>query len=92
MHLPSNQDGVLVVQVEPNSLADEAGLKGGDKTTTINGQQIIIGGDIITALNNQPISDIQELKAALAQLTTDQGMELTILRGKTEIQITIQPG
>ena len=91
MHLPNNQDGVLVVQVEPNSLADEAGLKGGDKTTTINGQQIIIGGDIITALNNQPISDIQELKAALAQLTTDQGMELTILRGKTEIQITIQP-
>ena len=92
MNLPSGQSGVLVTQVEPDSLAEIAGLRGGDKTVTIDGQGVKVGGDIITALNGQPIASIQELKAALGQLTTDQKLELTILRDGVEIQITIQPG
>jgi 2-alkenal reductase len=92
MNLSSDQTGVLVTQVNPGSLADTAGLRGGDKTVTINGQKIEIGGDIITALNGQPIASIQELKAALAQLTTDQELGITILRDGVEVQIAIQPG
>jgi len=92
MNLPSGQTGVLVTQVESGSLADTAGLRGGTKTVTINGQQVKIGGDIITAINGQQITSIQELKVALAQLTTDQPLGLTILRDGVEIQIAIQPG
>ena len=92
MNLPSEQQGVLVTQVQSGSLAETAGLRGGNKSVTINGQQVEIGGDIITALNGQPIASIQELKAALAQLTTDQEISLTILRNGVEIQITVQPG
>jgi serine protease Do len=92
MNLPNGQSGVLVTQVEPGSLADTAGLRGGDKTVTIDGQEVKVGGDIITAINGQPIASIQELKAALGQLTTDQELALTILRDGVEVQITIQPG
>ena len=92
MNLPNGQSGVLVTQVQSGSLADTAGLRSGTQTVTINGQQVNIGGDIITALNGQPITNIQELKAGLGQLTTDQNLELTILRDGVEIQITIQPG
>ena len=92
MNLPNGQSGVLVTQVQSGSLASTAGLRSGDQAATINGQQINIGGDIITALNGQPITNIQELKAGLGQLTTDQNLELTILRNGVEIQITIQPG
>ncbi len=92
MDLPNGQSGVLVTQVQPGSLADTAGLRSGDKSVTINGQQVNVGGDIITALNGQSITSIQELKAGLSQLTTDQQLELTILRNGVEIQITIQPG
>ena len=92
MNLPNGQQGVLVTQVQSGSLAETAGLRGGNKSVTINGQQVEIGGDIITALNGQPIASIQELKAALAQLTTDQEISLTILRNGVEIQITVQPG
>jgi S1-C subfamily serine protease len=91
MNLPSGQSGVLVTQVQPGSLADTAGLRSGDKSVTINGQQVNLGGDIITALNGQSIMGIQELKAGLAQLTTDQELELTILRDGVEVQITVQP-
>jgi S1-C subfamily serine protease len=91
MGLPSDQAGVLVTQVNPGSLADTAGLRGGDKSVTIQGQKVEIGGDIITALNGQPIANIKELKAALAQLTTDQELRITIMRDGVEIHISLQP-
>ena len=85
------QRGVLVEQVESGSLADEAGIKAGTKSVTINGQEVIIGGDIITALNGQTISSIEELKAGLAQLTASQALSITVLRDGMDVQITIQP-
>jgi serine protease Do len=92
MNLSNGQKGVLVEDVESGSLADTAGLRAGTKSVTINGQQINVGGDIITAVNGQSVASIQELKAALAQLSSDQELALTILRNGKEIQITMQPG
>ena len=92
MNLPNGQQGVLVTQVQSGSLADTAGLRAGNQSVTINGQQVEVGGDIITAVNDQPVASIQELKAALAQLSSNQSLSLTILRNGTQLQITIQPG
>lgn len=92
MNLPNGQQGVLVEQVEPGSLADTAGLRGGDRTVTLDGQQIMVGGDIITAVNGQPIANMQELRAGLAQLPSDRELTITVLRGGTEIEVTLQPG
>jgi S1-C subfamily serine protease len=92
MNLPQGQQGVLVEQVEPGSLAETAGLRAGDKDMTINGQQVKVGGDVITALNGQPVASIQELKAALAQLLPNQDLTLTILRAGREMDITLHPG
>ena len=90
MNLPKDQQGVLVEEVQPGSLADTAGLRAGNKEITINGLQVYIGGDIITALNEQPVASIEELKVALGQLTSDQELGLTILRDGKEVQIAIQ--
>jgi S1-C subfamily serine protease len=92
MNLPSGTQGVLIEQVQPGSLADTTGLRGGTSTVTINGQQIAVGGDIITAVNGQSVASLQELRAVLAQLTSNQALSLSILRNGTEIQITVQPG
>ena len=92
MNLPSGTQGVLIEQVQSGSLADTAGLRGGTKSVMINAQQIKVGGDIITAVNEQPVASLQELRAALAQLTSNQALSFAILRNGTEIQITIQPG
>ena len=92
MNLPNGQQGVLVTQVQSGSLADTAGLRAGNQSVTINGQQVNVGGDIITAVDDQPVASIQELKAALAQLSSNQSLSLTILRNGTQLQITIQPG
>lgn len=92
MNLPNGQQGVLVEQVMANSLAEKVGLRGGNKTVVLNGQRIRVGGDVITAVNGQPIASIEELKASLAQLLSDQELTLSILRDGSDLEITIQPG
>jgi serine protease Do len=92
MGLPDQQQGVLVEQVESGSLADTAGLRAGTKSVTINGQQVNVGGDVITSVNSQSVASIEELKAALAKLQSDQKLTLTLLRDGKEIDITLQPG
>jgi serine protease Do len=90
MNLPDRQTGVLVEEVQPGSLADTAGLRAGTRTVTINGQQVTIGGDVITELNGQPVAGIEELKAGLAQLPSGDELSLTLLRDGKEVRITLQ--
>ena len=92
MGLKSDQRGVLVEQVQSGSLADTAGLRAGTKTGTFNGQRITVGGDVITALNGQPVGSIEELKAGLAQLSQNDELTLTILRDGKEVQVSIKAG
>ena len=91
MNLPASQQGVLVLQVQQGSLAEVAGLRAGTKTAQINGQQLVLGGDIITAVNGQPIASTDSLKSALGQLPSGHELSLTILRDGKEVQITVQP-
>jgi serine protease Do len=92
MNLSQDQQGVLVQQVEPGSLADKAGLQAGTKSATIDGQDIMIGGDVITALNGEQVATIQDLKSALSQLPVGHPITLTVLRDGKETQIDVQSG
>jgi S1-C subfamily serine protease len=92
MNLPDQQQGVLVEQVEPSSLAETVGLRAGTTPFTFKGQQVNVGGDIITAVNGQTVASIEELKAALATLPSDHELTITLLRDGKEVQVTLQPG
>jgi serine protease Do len=92
MTLPDGTQGVLVEGVQPGSLAATAGLKAGSKTVTINGQDILVGGDIITGVNGQSVASIDELRAGLEQLPSDHPLTLTVLRDGKETQVEVQPG
>jgi S1-C subfamily serine protease len=47
--------GVLVVRVEKNGPADKAGLRGGNESATIAGQQYTLGGDLIVSIDGERI-------------------------------------
>ncbi len=81
MDLPDDQQGVLVVEVQSNSPADKAELHGSDREATIEGQQVPVGGDVITAINDTPIKRFEDLTSYLAQQTqVGDTLKLTILR------------
>ncbi|MFB0501209.1 MAG: S1C family serine protease [Candidatus Bathyarchaeia archaeon] len=53
--------GFLIFEVVPGSPADEAGLQGGTDQVTIDGQEILIGGDVIVEVDYQPVRTLNDL-------------------------------
>jgi S1-C subfamily serine protease len=49
------QHGALVVGVTGGSPGDKAGLRGGSRDVTVLGREVQAGGDVITAINGQPV-------------------------------------
>jgi S1-C subfamily serine protease len=49
--------------------ADQAGLAGSDKTLPVAGAELQIGGDVITAINGQPVEAMDDLISYLIQNT-----------------------
>ena len=93
MNLPANTKGVLVVQVSPNGPAAKAGLQSSNNQTTINGQPVAVGGDVITAINGQQITRFEDLAAYLFSNTkVGQTVTLTILRNGTSQQVQLTLG
>ncbi|UCF26845.1 MAG: PDZ domain-containing protein, partial [Chloroflexota bacterium] len=61
MDLSGDQGGVLIEQVQSGSTADQAGLQGSFTPVTIDGQEILIGGDVITAVDGTRVASVPEL-------------------------------
>jgi len=92
MDLPKDTQGVLVEQVEAGSPADKAGIHGSFKPTTVDGQEILVGGDIITAIDGKSVTSIQELRTILSQIEMGKEVSLSILRDGKEISVPVTLG
>ncbi len=92
MNLKTDQRGALVESVTPGSPADKAGLLGSTQQATVSGVPATIGGDVITAIDGQPVKNFDDIVSYLARSTSvNQTVTLTILRdGKEQtIQVTL---
>lgn len=89
MNLPADQQGVLVAQVEVDGPADQAGLRGSFKPVTINGQRLLVGGDVIVAVDGQPVSRMEELQALIGQAEPGQEVTLTVLRDGQQLDLPV---
>jgi len=92
MDLPGDTSGVLIEKVTAGSPADEAGLHGSYKPTQINGEEVLIGGDIITAVDGSDISKMQEIADIISSSESGTTLSLSILRDGEEIAIDITLG
>jgi S1-C subfamily serine protease len=83
--------GAYVVDVVPGGPADQAGIRGGSQLT--NDENLPAGGDVITAIDGQPIATFDEL---LSYLTTNKSpgdtVVLTVLRDGQSMDITVTLG
>jgi len=79
-------DGFLVEAIEPGSPADQKGLHGGLFELTIEGQPLLLGGDIITHVNGRVLDDPQTLALTLSELKVGSPLKLTVFSdGKTRV-------
>jgi S1-C subfamily serine protease len=73
--------GFLVMNVDDGSPADKAGIKGGERVTTINGRLIELGGDVILKIDNQTVRKLDDILTYLErEKKVDDSVRLTLLR------------
>jgi serine protease Do len=89
MNLSANQSGVLIEQVQPGSPAAAAGLVSSSKSVTIGGQSVFVGGDVITAIDQQPITAMQDLQMMILQDSVNQKVTLSILRDGKPMDVSV---
>jgi S1-C subfamily serine protease len=80
--------GYLVEKVSSSN-----GLQGGDHYVAILGNNVIVGGDIIIAINNQRIANTDDLLSYLEQHTLPgQSVSFTVVRNGQTQDISVQIG
>ena len=85
--------GVLIQEVQPGTAADRAGLRGGDRDVEVFGTTVRAGGDIIVAIDEQEIRDIDDLLVTLIRNTeVGQRVVLTIIRDGEEMEVPVTLG
>ncbi|MCS7094968.1 MAG: trypsin-like peptidase domain-containing protein [Thaumarchaeota archaeon] len=62
--------GLLIETVSPNSPASAAGLRGGSRSVNIAGESYLVGGDLMVAVNGQPIASLDDLLNYLIENTS----------------------
>jgi len=91
--LPSNQQGILVVDVTANGPAAKAGLKASNQQVAADGTTIPVGGDLIVSIDQHPITRFEDIGSYLFENTqAGQTVTVDILRNGQHKSITLTLG
>jgi S1-C subfamily serine protease len=86
--LPSDY-GILIDQVLPGGAAARAGLRGGNQRAYMGNIPVMLGGDLIVAMDGQDIANAQDLSAAMNSHRAGDVVTLTIFRGRKRMDVKV---
>ena len=89
MKLDQNQQGILIVQVESGSPADQAELQGSNLEVTLDDQTVMIGGDVITAVDGKVVTSMAELRSLISGYKPGAEITLTIIRDGSSMDVPV---
>jgi S1-C subfamily serine protease len=84
--------GLLIVQVVAGGAADRAGLKGGNERAFLGNVPIMIGGDLIIAIDGEKIEDQQDLAQNMNKHRAGDVVRVTIFRAKKKMDVQVTLG
>jgi S1-C subfamily serine protease len=89
LNLPASK-GVLVQVV--SGPAEKAGIRAGDTQITIDGQDIMLGGDVITELDGQAIDSMDEVVKLVERKKPGDEVTLKVIRGANSRTVKVKLG
>jgi len=85
--------GFLVKQVAKDSVAARLGLRGGDRLGIVEGQQIVVGGDILLSVQGMPVTSSAEMVKVIKMLETLKSgdtLRVTVLRNEKPVELSMK--
>ncbi len=84
--------GLLILQVVPGGAADNAGLRGGSERAFLGNTPIMVGGDLIVAVDGEQVEDQQELAQIMNHHRAGDTVRITVYRGKKKLELNVVLG
>lgn len=81
--------GVLIERVIPGGAAAKAGLRGGNQQMYKGNTPVMLGGDLIVAMDGQEIATEQDLSAAMNGHKAGDTVTVTIFRGRRRMDVKV---
>jgi len=81
--------GLLIVQVSPGGSADRAGLHGGSERAYLGNIPIMLGGDLIVAIDGEKVEDEQDLSQMMNNHRAGDTVKVTIYRNKKKLDVNV---
>ena len=85
-------EGVLVSEVVSGGPADEAGIRGGDTSATIEGAELRLGGDIITEIDGKKVSGMEDVVNIVNSAKPGETVDVKVDRGDSTKTVTVTLG
>jgi putative serine protease PepD len=91
LRLPT-RGGLLIQEVDADSPAARAGLRGGRQEVQIGNAEVMVGGDLIMSIDGQPVEHDDAISRALAHKRAGDTLELTIFRNGRTTNVRVKLG
>ncbi len=86
------KEGVLIQSVEKGGPADKAGIEGGTTPATIEGTEIMLGGDIIVEAEGKKINNMEQIIELVNEKSVGDKVTLKVLHDGKEKTATVTLG
>lgn len=91
MGLPATY-GVLVERTSPGGPAEKAGIHGGTRKAYLGNTPIYLGGDLLVAVNGEPVRSDRDLSEIMNGYRAGQTVTVTIYRGQKQMKLKVVLG
>lgn len=86
------QEGLMIEEVTKGGPAAAAGLHGGDREVMAGMRRIVIGGDVIVAIDSQKIATQFDMNVVLNRKRPGDSVTVTIYRGGKKMDVPVKLG
>jgi S1-C subfamily serine protease len=84
--------GLLIIGVVPGSSAEQAGLQAGSERAYLGNIPIMLGGDLIVAIDGEKIQDQDDLTQMMNNHRAGDSVKVTIYRNKKKMDVEVSLG
>jgi len=75
--------------VLPGGAAEHAGLRGGNERAQMGNTIVMLGGDLIVGVDDQPIQNAQDLTGIMNRHHAGDTVTLNVFRGRQKMNVKV---